>query len=44
VRAESTAVVAAARQVTPRTVRNHRDRAVYSIRRLTDVDPEPVAA
>lgn len=34
VRAESTAAVAAARSVTPRTVRNHRARAVYGIRRL----------
>jgi hypothetical protein len=38
-RTESTALVAAARAVTARTVRNHRDRAVYSIRRLTEPDP-----
>ncbi len=25
--------------MTARTVRNHRDRAVYSIRRLTEPDP-----
>lgn len=39
VRAESTTAVAAARQVTARTVRNHRDRAVYGIRRRTQEDP-----
>lgn len=39
-RVESTAAVAAARSVTARTVRNHRDRAVYRIRRRTEVDPE----
>ena len=38
-RAESTSIVAAGRHVTPRTVRNHRKRAVHSIRRLTGVDP-----
>ncbi len=38
-RAESTTTVAAVRNVTARTVRNHRDRAVYSIRRLTEPDP-----
>lgn len=35
-RAESPAALARAREVTPRTIRNHRDRAVHSIRRLTD--------
>jgi hypothetical protein len=39
VRLESTTAVAAARKVTARTVRNHRDRAVYGIRRRTQVDP-----
>ncbi len=39
-RSESTAAVAAARNVTARTVRNHRDRAAYRIRRRTEVDPE----
>jgi hypothetical protein len=39
VRTGSTTAVAAARHVTPRTVRNHRDRAVYGIRRRTQVDP-----
>ena len=34
VRVESPARLAAERKVTPRTVRNHRDRAVHSIRRL----------
>ena len=33
-RVESPARLAAERKVTPRTVRNHRDRAVHSIRRL----------
>ncbi len=37
---ESTAGVAAVRNVTARTVRNHRDRAAYGIRRRTEVDPE----
>lgn len=36
---ESTTAVAAARRVTARTVRNHRERAVYRIRRRTEVDP-----
>lgn len=39
VRAESPGEVARDRQVTPRTVRNHRDRAVHEIRRLTDAVP-----
>jgi len=43
-RVESPTRLAAQREVTPRTVRNHRDRAVYSIRRLTDPAPfEPAA-
>ncbi|MFV0309234.1 MAG: hypothetical protein ACK5OX_15985 [Desertimonas sp.] len=35
-RAESPAALARAREVTPRTIRNHRDRAVHSIRQLTE--------
>jgi hypothetical protein len=38
-RTESPSALAAERKVTARTIRNHRARAVYSIRRLTDVDP-----
>lgn len=34
VRVESPSRLAAERQVTPRTIRNHRDRAVHSLRRL----------
>jgi len=43
-RVEAPTKLAAERQITTRTVRNHRDRAVYSIRRLSEPAPfEPAA-